>query len=708
MTFLAPLYIAGLLAIALPIVFHLIRRTPQGRQVFSSLMFLAPSPPRLTRRSRLSNIVLLLLRAAALAMLALAFARPFFSRSDASQDATSRGRRIALLVDTSASMRREDLWKQASDQAEAALRDLSASDEAALLLFDRTVRPAFSFAEWNALDPAARAPALRARLAEASPTWSPTRLGESLATAADLLAASEDKPRDAESAARQLILISDVQQGGRVEALQGHQWPANVLLDVRAVRAKQPGNAGLHAVTQAEVPGATEGQKLRVRVSNEAGATREQFALAWADARGPLAQAEPIKVYVPPGRSQLVRVPWPKGAQADRLVLQGDDSDFDNTLFVVPPRVDAVRVVYLGDEVADDVKGMRYYLQSAFANASRRRVDVVARRGDEPLTDGDLLGAGLVVIASIPSEDRTAILRRYAEAGGDVLWVLREAAGGQKLSRLAGGEPLEVSDPPPRDFALVSKVDQSHPLFAAFVDSRFTDFTRVHFWKHRRVKLPDGGVDRVLAWFDDGDPFVFERPLGRGRLLVATSGWHPADSQLALSTKFVPLLDGMLRHRDDALADAQYAVGDAIPLPPAAPGSGARTLLSPAGAKTEAAGRAVAAEAIDRPGIYRLTTDGRETALAVNLPPDESRTAPLASEAFEQWGATLGASPAAAQAATARAMQLRLFEQEGRQKLWRWVILGTLGLLAIETALAGRLARQAPIMTNPTTPQVTA
>ncbi len=92
MGLLAPLYIAGLLAITLPIVFHLIRRTPHGRQEFSSLMFLTPSPPRLTRRSRLSNILLLLLRAAALALLALAFARPFFHGDDDRDVSQSRGR----------------------------------------------------------------------------------------------------------------------------------------------------------------------------------------------------------------------------------------------------------------------------------------------------------------------------------------------------------------------------------------------------------------------------------------------------------------------------------------------------------------------------------------------------------------------------------------------------------------------------------------
>src|SRR5919107_5630083 len=100
MSLLAPLYIAGLLAIAAPIIFHLIRRTPQGRQSFSSLMFLDPSPPRITRRSRLTNIVLLLLRAAALALLAFAFARPFFKQRADGGVSAADGRRVAILVDT--------------------------------------------------------------------------------------------------------------------------------------------------------------------------------------------------------------------------------------------------------------------------------------------------------------------------------------------------------------------------------------------------------------------------------------------------------------------------------------------------------------------------------------------------------------------------------------------------------------------------------
>ena len=124
MSLLAPLYFLGLAAISLPILFHLIRRTPRGRQQFSSLMFLSPSPPRLTRRSRIENWLLLLLRAAALILLAMAFARPFLRQvANLSLDGV-RGRRVAILLDTSASMQRDGVWQQAITKLNHTLDDL--------------------------------------------------------------------------------------------------------------------------------------------------------------------------------------------------------------------------------------------------------------------------------------------------------------------------------------------------------------------------------------------------------------------------------------------------------------------------------------------------------------------------------------------------------------------------------------------------------
>src|SRR5438552_7464536 len=109
MSLLAPIFLLGAFAISLPVLFHLIRRSTREKTPFSSLMFLMASPPRLTRRSRLEHLLLLLLRCAVLCLLAFGFARPFIKKA-LPPEPPSAARRILVLVDTSASMRRADLW----------------------------------------------------------------------------------------------------------------------------------------------------------------------------------------------------------------------------------------------------------------------------------------------------------------------------------------------------------------------------------------------------------------------------------------------------------------------------------------------------------------------------------------------------------------------------------------------------------------------
>jgi hypothetical protein len=697
MGFLAPLYIAGLIGIALPIIFHLIRRTPEGRQPFSSLMFLQPSPPRLTKRSRLTNILLLILRACALALLALAFARPFFAGANDATLNEGRGRRLAILLDTSASMRRADLWTQAKTHVEKVLADVTPTDEVSLLLFDKQVRPAMTFAEWNQLEPGRRAEVMRNRLAQASPTWAPTKLGEAIATAADLLTESEGAKKPGEAAEklnRQLVLVSDMQEGGHADALQGHPWPEGVQLEVRPVTTRQSTNASVQYVKQA-IADASEkpDNRLRVRVANAADSTKEQFSLIWANDKGPATGVLPQKVYVPPGRSTIVRVAWPnQGQKVDRLVLQGDDSDFDNTLYLVAPREESVRVVYVGDDGPEDVKGLLYYLRSASGATPQRKVEVVARRADQKLSEPELLGVRLAVVGGTPSDEQVAALKHFAEGGGDVLAVMKDAGAAKAIGQLLGAEDLKVQEAT-GDFALISRIDTGHPLFAPFADPRFGDFTKIHFWKQRKLNAEDIPGARVLAWFDSRDAFLIERPTGKGRVLVATSGWHPADSQLALSTKFVPLIEGLLRRHDGFVAEAQYAIDEPVALPQATADTGPRTVVAPDGKRTELAATATSFDAADRPGVYRLLIKDQETPLAINLSPDESRTTPVPVEELEQFGARLGFKPVSDELVQ-RERQMRVAEWENRQKLWRWLIVGVLGLLAAETALAGHLARR--------------
>src|SRR5205809_450861 len=132
MSFLAPLFLLGALAVALPVIFHLIRRTSREKTLFSSLMFLMPTPPRITRRSRLENIVLLILRCLVLCLLALGFARPFIQKPLQADSKNVAAKKFVLLLDTSASMRRGNLWPDARAKATEILQQTSPLDQVAI------------------------------------------------------------------------------------------------------------------------------------------------------------------------------------------------------------------------------------------------------------------------------------------------------------------------------------------------------------------------------------------------------------------------------------------------------------------------------------------------------------------------------------------------------------------------------------------------
>src|SRR5262245_33890870 len=206
---LAPLYLAGLAALSLPLILHLVRRTPRGRQDFSSLMFLLPSPPRLTRRSRLEQIILLLLRLSALSLLAFAFARPFLREAATLALEDLPTRRVAIAVDTSASMRRGDLWQQTVRQVEKELSYLGPHDEVALYAFDDHLRTEVGFDTAAAGSSATQADVIRQSIKKLRPGWGGTDLGAALTAIAGELAAANDVKQLA--AEPQIIVISDFQ-----------------------------------------------------------------------------------------------------------------------------------------------------------------------------------------------------------------------------------------------------------------------------------------------------------------------------------------------------------------------------------------------------------------------------------------------------------------------------------------------------------------
>ena len=711
MNFLAPLFLAGAAAVVLPVVFHLIRRKTREQVPFSSLMFLRVSPPRLTKRSRLEDLLLLLLRCLVLGLLAAAFARPFFRRPLALPELRGTIRREIVLLDASASMRRGGLWEAARAKALTAVDAAASGDVVAVYRFDRQLRPVITFAEWSSHPALERSAWVRARLGALTPGWATADLGLALMRAAEELSdASPVKP----SETLQVRLISDLAEGSRVQALASFEWPKNVRLAVDPVVAKPAGNAGLQWVSGGAGTAIKMSEGVRVRVSNSADAVRESFSVAWVQSGSSEPIGAAIPVYVPPGQSRIATLPLPgtnAPAGLSEVLLIGDTESFDDRIGVIPPEPAPVQLLYLGMDVGSEresaatatAHGPLFFLRRALEGNPQQRVRITAARADATAGTDAAVPTDLIVVTSELTAERVAPIRERLTAGGTVLLVLPPDGGSSVLSALSGVMGLAVEEARVKGDTLLGDLDFKHPFLLPFADPRYSDFTHIHFWKYRRLDAAALPGVRVPARFDTGDPAVLELNVGKGRLVVFASGWQPSDSQLAVSTKFVPLLQSILESAGlGSVPTAAFTVGDSVPLDPREPGP--NRIRTPHGDVVPLGAGTASFDATTEPGIYAVesavSNGGPPRVLrrfAVNVDPQESRTQPMPLETLERYGAPsiVVADRPATEAHPAPGGALAAIEAEAQQKLWKWCLSAAFALAVLETALAALSARRA-------------
>ena len=714
MSFLYPLFLAGIAAVGLPIILHMIRRHTRKRVTFSSLMFLRTTIPRFKNRSRLENLPLLILRCLILCLLAFGFSRPFFPR-EAVENQVRLGRRIVLLIDTSASMRRAGMWDQAINEAQSVLEGVSQADRLCVMSFDQSTKTQMGFEQWGTLDPTQRKSVIIEHISKLSPGWALTNLGNALVSAAEAIEDDEVNDGQQPIAMPQVVLISDLQEGSYLDAMHAYEWPKKTELVVKLVRCQSTTNAALQLVTdRSGLGGSADDSRPGIRITNSSNATAEQFQLSWADEKAASASSRAIDVYMPPGHSIVVRAPaLADRSEARKLILTGDDHDFDNTLYLARFLQQQVNILYIGSDDPNDSKGMLYYVRQAFGDTSVLKPRVISRPGNKAIATTDIERAHLIITADVVNQENLVSLRRYLESGRTLLLVMKSIDEAKILAGLAGINTIESQEADVDRYAMLSGIEFKHPLLTPFSEPRFGDFTQIHFWKYRRINIEDLPGARVLARFDSGDPAWVELPVGKGSLLVLTCGWHPSDSQLALSSKFVPLLYSILEYSGVfAEQQSQYFVGDHVPIPHSIKAGGSRAVNLQIRKPDDSlisldAGQQVFSQT-DLPGIYAIeSTTGNppmrsdiavsaESArlFAVNLPARECQTAAMPIENLERFGVSFKQPSSVA---VERTEQVRrhssLAGLEYEQKVWRWVFIALLAVSLIEIWLAGWLTR---------------
>lgn len=666
MSFLSPWFFAGLLLVAGPIIAHLIRRATKDRIAFSALRFLSPSTPRLDRRSRIQHPLLLAIRCLIIALLVLAFARPYWMETAPPMVTDDQPRLVIALLDRSASMQREGRWEDAIDRVETIAQELGDSDAFVLIAFDSVSESLITAEQWQQTLAPERPGLVTATLRGQSPTWQATWVDNAVARALETVREVTESLGGTSGA--ELIIVSDLTTGTRLSGLAGLDWPDNAVVRLESVdsTASTAGFA-LHWLGWGADNGL--GAPARVRISGDPPPTPQPLSLQLLDAETNEPWGDPHEIVMSTSGTQLVSIPVSNDAPAAlQIDLLGDHSDLGRSLYVVRDLTREVKFQIWGDTDVNDTRKTGFYLQSA--TAGWRDPHVVSPTDASPNTP-----ALHVVTGQLSAAERTELQQQLI--GGAFVLVLADSTELIDLSaHLAGesgwqGRSLQLADP-----LLFGQIDFTHPLFASFADPRFSDFTRIRFSNPVELTLPADSTAAVVARFDNRKPAVLESTVGSGRLVVWATGWSPQSSPWVLSTKFVPWLQAL----------AERATGGNRPV--------AVTDLSQIDRLELPSNAAV----LDVPGVFTVEGNNNSSRLVgLNVPPSETQNTQLSWDSFEEVGMPLANNAATTSVAARQSGPLPEsgLVSESRQRAWRWFILIAVGLLIIEGLLAMYFNRRA-------------
>ncbi|HEX6938559.1 MAG TPA: BatA domain-containing protein [Longimicrobiales bacterium] len=685
LSFLAPAFLLGLAALAVPVLVHLTQRQRKDVVEFPSLMFLERIPYRAVRRQRIRHWALFLLRCLAIVLLAAAFARPFLDRPDAALAPAADAREVVILLDRSWSMGYAGRWEAARAAAERVVAGLGPEDRASLVVFDEAAH--------EAVPSTADGARLRATLDTLAVGSRATRYAPALRLAARVLAASP-RPR------REAVLVSDFQRRGW-DATEEVRLPAGAGLIPIDVGKRDAANVAVAGVTFRREHG-PHGERARAtaRLVNAGAAPVRGLAVALElDGRAVRSRRVDLPAH---GAAAVEFGPFPLAGRPVRGAVRAADGALpadDAFHFVIAPG-QAVPVLILDGADPDASLYLRRALE--IGEEPGFRVEAMPARRLRPAALDD---RAVVILNDAPFPGGAAgrRLRAWVEAGGGLIVALGESSRMPAAELARALLPGTFGAPADREAGgALGRIDFDHPVFEPFAAPRSGDFSSARFWRVRPVAPADSAA--VLARFDDGSPALVERRVGRGRVLLWASTLDAFWNDLALQPVFLPFVHRLVRHAA-ARAEARpnFTVGqtldvdrwrDAITAGRASDDARATPVVvrTPSGRRIPLEpGAAPRFIELGEHGFYEVREgehgDGPVHAFAVNVDLAESDPTPLDPQELA------AAVTAPGDAAGAAGPDTTPAERERRQRWWWYLLAAALALLTAEPVVASRLAR---------------
>jgi hypothetical protein len=657
MGFFAPWFLAGVAAVGLPIWLHLLKKHRSTPLPFASLMFFEQHIQSSIKHKRLRYLVLFALRTALVALIALAFAKPYIHQK--ALPASRAGEVSIMAVDNSLSMRAGDRLAHAKQMAKAAIDRLGPGQRAEVMAFGARMQAMSELTDDHA--------ALSAGVDAIEPSDARTSFAE-LARAARSIAQSLRLPVDVQ-------LFSDMQQSGMPPNFNDLRLNQDVRLEPHPVDKQVPNFTVENVVAPRRV---YDAKKQRLLATIAGFGTKKADRVVSLSLNGRVVESKTVTV-PENGRAtaEFLSLDVPHGQNKGEVRIDSADTlPQDDHFYFSTERVEPRHALFVHE--ADSSQGLLYFKSALEASGETAFMmdpatpEQVANVSPERYAFVVLSDAGPLP-AAFENE-----LRGYVRSGGSVLIALgRNSAAITHVpvsdvrfeeTRYAGREGDR--------FQTAAWLDSSHP--AILTDNRWEG---VKFYQAIRVAPGDA---RVVARLSDQTPLLLDQQVGQGRILIFTSTFDNIANDFPLHASFVPFVEQTARYlgRLDA-GPAGVTVGSFAELRDTKAKGAAVDVIDPHGVSALSLAEGASAENIQftESGFYEIHRPTGPETVAVNADRHESDLAPAPQETLTLWENT--AQGASGAGGTSESGQRDL-------SLWWYVMIAVLALAIAESLLGNK------------------
>ena len=653
MGLLAPWALAGLAAVGLPVWLHLLRKHKTTPLPFASLMFFERRTQSSIKHRRLQYLLLLALRAAVIALLAFAFARPYLQSRLA---ALTGGPKLTVLaIYNSFSMRDGDRLSRAKREAAQVASKLRDRDKLQVLAFGAHVQVmGDSAAAIQLIEPSDT----RSSYAELS------RALRSIAQAARM-------PVEAH-------LFSDMQKTSLPANFADLRLGDSVRLIAHPAAGRRAANFAVESVNAPRRVYGSGKTRLEAAVAGYGTEQAKRRVSLMLNGR----EIDSKSVDVPAGgraAAEFLPADLPFGLNRGEIRIDSADSlPDDDRFYFSMERAEARRVLFVHE--GHNQRDALYFRTALEATAeSAYALDAVPVEQSANLDPHKYAFVVVSDVGSLPASFETA-LRDYVRAGGSLLVALgRESALRNRVPVF--DEAIAEARYYARDadrFQTAAWLDAGHP--SIHNAQRWDD---VKFYQVVRV---NPGAARVAARLGDDTPLLLEKQVGEGRVLVFASTFDNISNDFPLHASFVPFIE----HTANYLArqeegPSNYLVGSFLELRQAKEQGAAVEVLDPKGERALTLDEATRAQnmPLAMAGFYDVKRpNGRHELVAVNADRHESDLDVISADTLALWQNTARGGQNASSSGEA--------EGPRPMEFWWYVLMAVLALAVAESLLGNR------------------